>query len=163
LTISVGVPSFLTEFPQPLRCTVSAGRCARHFVRIGRGKATLASGPGYKQYPQHHVDLEHGPARVQVTFNGEIVADSSDVITVKESDHEPVCYLPREHVRMDRLIRSDHRTYCPFKGEASYFTLTNGRTAENAVWSYEQPYDEVAPIKGRVAFYPDKVDAINVS
>ena len=122
----------------------------------------MASGPGYKQHPEHHVDLEHGPARVQVIFNGEIIADSTDVITVKESDHDPVYYLPREHVKMDRLIRTDHRTYCPFKGEASYFTLSNGRTAKNAVWSYEQPYDEVAAIKGRVAFYPDKVDAINV-
>ena len=64
---------------------------------------------------------------------------------------------------MDRLIRTSHHTYCPFKGKASYFTLSNGRTADNAVWSYEQPYDEVAAIKERLAFYPDKVDAINVT
>jgi uncharacterized protein (DUF427 family) len=123
----------------------------------------LPSGPGYKRHPRHLVDLEHGPPRVQIIFDGEIIADSSDVITVKESGHAPVYYLSREHVRMDRLIRTDHRTYCPFKGEASYFTLSSGRTAENAVWSYEQPYDEVAAIKQRLAFYPDKVDAINVT
>jgi uncharacterized protein (DUF427 family) len=122
----------------------------------------MASGPGYRQYPEHRVDVERGPGRVQIVFDGETIADSEDVITVKESGHDPVYYLPRADVRMDLLIRTDHHTRCPFKGEASYFSISKGRTAENAVWSYEQPYDEVSAIKDRVAFYPDMVDAINV-
>jgi len=72
-----------------------------------------------------------------------------------------VYYLPRTDVKMERLARTQHRTYCPFKGEASYFSILGG--AENAVWSYEQPYDEMAAIKDYVAFYPEKVDAIEVS
>jgi uncharacterized protein (DUF427 family) len=72
-----------------------------------------------------------------------------------------VYYIPRQDVRMDRLVRSSHHTYCPFKGQASYYSLTNG--AENAVWTYEEPYDEMLAIKERMAFYPDKVDAITFS
>ncbi len=64
---------------------------------------------------------------------------------------------------MERLVPTTHRTHCPFKGDASYFTLSNGRTSENAAWSYEQPYDEVSVIKERLAFYPDRVDSITVS
>lgn len=119
------------------------------------------SGPGYKRSPAHRIELVHGPARVRVTFAGETIADSGDVITLRESGYAPVYYLPRSDVRMDRLQRTDHHTRCPFKGEASYFSLSgNGRTAENAVWTYEQPYDEVMPIKDRLAFYPERVDAI---
>ena len=74
--------------------------------------------------------------------------------------HITVFYLPRRDVKMERLVPTTHRTHCPFKGDASYFTLSNGRTSENAVWSYEQPYDEVSLIKDRLAFYPDRVDSI---
>jgi uncharacterized protein (DUF427 family) len=116
------------------------------------------SGPGYKQYPDHRVDLQRGPKRVQVILDGEKIADSRDVITAKETGHDPVYYLPRQNVQMTRLVRTDHHTYCPFKGEASYYSLSNGRTIENAVWSYENPYDEVQEIKDRLAFYPENVD-----
>lgn len=118
------------------------------------------SGPGFKQYPEHRVDLQRGPERVQVIFNGEPIADSRDVITVEETGHDPVYYFPRQDVQMQRLIRTDHHTRCPFKGEASYYSLSNDRTAENAVWSYERPYDEVLEIKDRLAFYPENVDFI---
>jgi uncharacterized protein (DUF427 family) len=98
-----------------------------------------------------------------VTFNGDVIADTTDAIRLREADYPPVYYVPRRDVRMDRLIRTEHHTYCPFKGDASYFTLSSGRTAENAVWSYEKPYDEVIAIKDHLAFYPDRVDSISAA
>jgi len=99
--------------------------------------------------------------RVQVTFNGEMIADSRDAIRLDEDGYAAVYYIPREDIKMDRLVPSDHRTYCPFKGTASYYSLKDG--AQNAVWSYEEPYDEMTIIKGRLAFYRNKVDAIETS
>ncbi len=121
------------------------------------------SGPGYKRHPEHRVEVERANERVKVTFNGDVIADTTDAIRLREADYPPVYYLPRRDVRMDRLIRTEHHTYCPFKGDASYFTLSSGRTAENAVWSYEKPYDEVIAIKDHLAFYPDRVDAISAA
>jgi uncharacterized protein (DUF427 family) len=115
--------------------------------------------PGYKTHPEHRITTKPAGMRVRVTFNGELIADSNDAIVLEESKYPPVYYLPRGDVKMDRLERSSHRTYCPFKGAASYFSLKNG--PENAVWSYEQPYDEMAVLKDRLAFYPDKVDSIS--
>jgi uncharacterized protein (DUF427 family) len=116
------------------------------------------SGPGYRKHPEHRIDVKPAGLRVRVTLNGEVIADSRDAVEMKEGDYPAVYYVPRKDVRMDRLIRSSHQTYCPFKGQASYFSLVDG--AENAVWSYEQPYDEMLVIKERLAFYPDKVDSI---
>ena len=116
------------------------------------------SGPGYKKYPDHRIETKPAGVRVQVTFNGEVIADSWDVIRLDEADYPAVYYIPRKDVKMDRLSRTNHLTYCPFKGTASYYSLKNG--AENAVWTYEAPYDEVSVIKERIAFYPDKVDSI---
>jgi uncharacterized protein (DUF427 family) len=118
------------------------------------------SGPGYKKHPEHRVETTRAGVRVQVTFDGEVIADSEDAIKLEENGYDAVYYLPRRDVKMERFSRTTHRTHCPFKGDASYFTLSSRRTAENAAWSYEQPYDEVSVIKERLAFYPDKVDAI---
>lgn len=114
------------------------------------------SGPGYKQRPDHRITTEPAGVRVKVTLKGELIADSRDAIRLKEGSYPPVYYIPREDAKMDRLVRSTHHTYCPFKGEASYYSLKDG--AENAVWSYEQPYDEMSVIKEHLAFYPDKVE-----
>jgi len=119
--------------------------------------------PGHKQYPQHRITTNPAGVRVQVKFNGEVIADTRDAIEFKEamggSTVAPVVYyIPRKDVKMDRLARTSHQTYCPFKGHASYFSLIGGR--ENAVWTYEQPYDEMTVIKDLLAFYPDKVDSI---
>jgi len=119
------------------------------------------SGPGYRKHPEHRIEIQPSAGRVRVTFNGEVVADTLDAVEMKEGDYPSVHYVPRKDVKMDRLVRSSHRTYCPFKGEASYFSLLGG--PENAVWSYEQPYDEMLGIKEHLAFYPDKVDSITVS
>lgn len=118
------------------------------------------SGPGYRAHPEHRVETTRASVRVLIRFDGEVVADSEDVVKLEETDCDAVYYLPRLDVKMGRLGRTTHRTYCPFKGDASYFTLSNGRTAENAAWSYEQPYDEVRLIKDRLAFYPGRVDSI---
>jgi uncharacterized protein (DUF427 family) len=94
--------------------------------------------------------------RVQVKFKGELIADTRNALAMKEGDYPVVYYVPRADVKMERLARTSHRTHCPFKGDASYYSIANG--PENAVWSYEQPYDEMTPIEGLLAFYPDKVE-----
>lgn len=119
------------------------------------------SAPGFKQRPDHRIVTKPAGTSVQVTFNGEVIADSRDAVEMKEGDYSVVYYIPRKDVKMDRLIRSSHQTYCPFKGTASYYSLKKG--AENAVWSYEEPYDEMSVIKGLLAFYPDKVDSVAIA
>jgi uncharacterized protein (DUF427 family) len=116
------------------------------------------SGPGYKKHPEHRIETKPASVRVQVTFNGEVIADTRDAIRLDEADYPAVYYVPRNDVKMERLSRTNHQTYCPFKGNASYYSFVNG--PENAVWTYEQPYEEVRVIKEHLAFYPDKVDAI---
>lgn len=100
--------------------------------------------------------------RVRVTFNGEIIAESRDALVLEEGKYQPVYYLPRKDVKMERLIRTSHTSHCPHKGDATYFSLCNGPAARNAVWSYEQPFESVKAIKDHLAFYPDKVDSISI-
>jgi uncharacterized protein (DUF427 family) len=114
--------------------------------------------PGFKKRPDHSIVTKPAGARVQVKAGGEVIADSGDALVMKEGTYASVYYFPRQDVTMDRLVRSSHTTYCPFKGTASYFSLRDG--PENAVWSYEAPYDEMSAIRERLAFYPDKVDSI---
>ena len=117
--------------------------------------------PGFKKYPQHRVEARPASAHVRVIYEGELIADTREAVELHESTGEGkktvapvVYYIPRKDVRMDRLVRSSHSTHCPFKGDASYFSVVGG--PENAVWSYESPYDEMLAIKERLAFYPDK-------
>ena len=120
--------------------------------------------PGYKKYPGHRVVARPAGKHVQVKYDGEVIADTQNAVALEESKSSSsvlapvVYYVPREDVKMDRLERTTHHTYCPFKGEASYYSLKGG--AENAVWSYEAPYDEMTAIKGLLAFYPDKVSIV---
>jgi len=118
--------------------------------------------PGFVKNPAHRVDLEPASGqRVRVEFAGLTIADSTEALVVKETNHDPVLYLPRKDVRMELMSRTQHHSYCPYKGDCSYWTLAgNGRTAENAVWSYERPYDEVIGLKDYLAFYRTRVDAI---
>ena len=116
------------------------------------------SGPGWKKYPSHRIRVQPAGARVQVKVKGEIIADTKDAVRLQEDGYPAVYYIPRKDVKMERLVRSSHQSSCPFKGEASYYSLKGG--AENAVWTYETPYDEMLAIKEMVAFYPDKVDSI---
>ncbi len=107
--------------------------------------------------------MKIGPAgvRVRITFNGEVIADSRDALRLEEGKYAPVYYVPRKDVKMERLIRTSHTSHCPHKGDATYYSICNGQTARNAVWSYEQPIEAVAAIREHLAFYPDKVDSID--
>ena len=109
----------------------------------------------------HAITIERNPNRVKVTFNGAVVADTRRALVLREGSLPPAQYIPREDVTMSSLRPTTHSTHCPFKGDASYFTISaGGRTEENAVWTYETPFPVVADIKNYVAFYPEKVDAI---
>jgi uncharacterized protein (DUF427 family) len=110
----------------------------------------------------HRITTKPAQVRVRVTFKGELIADTTDAIALEETmgagkkTVAPVVYyIPRKDVKMERLVRTSHSTHCPFKGDASYYSLKDG--PENAVWSYEQPVDEMSAIRGHLAFYPDKV------
>lgn len=107
--------------------------------------------------PDHPIAIQPNPARVLVTLDGRAVADSRRALTLREANYPPVYYIPRDDVDMTLFEASAHRTYCPYKGDASYLSVRGGgdRLA-NAVWSYEHPYEAVAYIAGYLAFYPDR-------
>ncbi len=97
--------------------------------------------------------------RVRVTFNGEVIAESRDALVLEEGKYQPVYYLPRKDVKMERLSRTTHRTHCPFKGEASYWSVDVGGTVyEDVAWSYEDPIPEADQIAGLLCFYPQRVE-----
>ena len=108
--------------------------------------------------PDHPITLIRNPNRVVVELGGKVLADTVGALTLQEASYPPVQYIPRQDVDMARLSRSDHATYCPYKGDCSYYSIPEGceRTV-NAVWTYKTPYDAVAPIKEYLAFYPDRV------
>lgn len=111
--------------------------------------------------PDHPITVTPGAARVVVKLGGRVIADSLHSLTLKEASYPPVHYIPREDVDMALLERTDHQSYCPYKGEASYFSIPSGGDhSKNAVWSYEDPHAAVDAIRGHVAFYPDRVDSI---
>ena len=113
--------------------------------------------------PDHPITISREGQRVRVQFAGRTVADTTRALTLKEASYPPVYYVPRADADMSLLTRTAHGTHCPHKGDASYFTISgDGRTADNAVWSYETPFPAVAEIKDHLAFYPNKVDAIEV-
>jgi uncharacterized protein (DUF427 family) len=113
----------------------------------------------FDAYPNHRVDLEANPAPVEVVVAGETVAASRRTLLVHETKLPAVVYFPREDVRSELLERTDHQSFCPFKGEASYWTVRVGdHCLENCVWSYEDPFDEVAGLKDYMAFYAERVE-----
>jgi uncharacterized protein (DUF427 family) len=109
--------------------------------------------------PDHPITIEPSRQRVRAAYDQHVIADTSDAVILREANYPPVYYLPIDDVEMSFLSKTAHHTTCPYKGEASYWSIyMDGRLAENAVWGYEDPYPSVAAIKGRIAFYPDKVD-----
>ncbi len=109
----------------------------------------------------HAIVIEKNPNRVKVIYNGKLIADTKMALVLREGKLPPVLYLPREDVDMNLLRRTDHSTHCPFKGEAAYYTIDGGgKSAENAVWTYESPIPGVAEIKDHLAFYTEKMDAV---
>ena len=111
--------------------------------------------------PAHPITIERNPKRVVVSIGGTVLADSRDALILREAGYAAVQYIPRKDVDMTLLERSAHATYCPYKGDCAYFSIpSGGERAINAVWTYEAPYDAVAVIRDHLAFYPDRVDAI---
>lgn len=108
----------------------------------------------------HPITIQPAKGRVQVRVNGELVADSAAALELREATLPAVHYIPMDHVVQDRLTRTDTSTHCPFKGDASYYSITTsaGDTVDDVIWTYEQPYPAVAAIAGHVAFYPNKAE-----
>ena len=113
--------------------------------------------------PDHPITLTPATRRWRAFFAGHVSADTNDAIVLKEADYPQVVYFPREDVSMEYMSRTDHRTHCPYKGDAAYYSLLmDGRFAENAVWTYEEPFPAMALIAGRLAFYPNHVEVYAV-
>ena len=113
--------------------------------------------------PEHSIDITPTKGRVMVTVNGIRIADTREALTLKEAAYPPVQYIPRKDVDMTRLQRTEHETYCPYKGDCAYYSIrADGECSVNAVWTYEAPYAAVSAIREYLAFYPDRVDAIEV-
>ncbi|MGT2475175.1 hypothetical protein BZM27_07430 [Paraburkholderia steynii] len=111
--------------------------------------------------PDHPITIERNPSRVVVTVAGRIIADTRDALTLREAHYPPVFYVPRKDVDFALLERTEHSTYCPYKGDAAYFSIpSGGERAVNAIWTYESPYPAVEPIREHLAFYSDRVDSI---
>ncbi len=109
----------------------------------------------------HPISIERNPNRVRVVVGGRLVAETNAALTLREAAYPAVQYVPRGDVDMSLLQRSEHHSYCPYKGDAAYYSIAlGGERAVNAVWTYEHPYDAVMEIKDHLAFYPDRIDAI---
>ena len=108
--------------------------------------------------PDHPITVTANPARVVVSLDGIVIADTTAALTLQEADYPPVQYIPLADVDQAQLARTEHETYCPYKGDAHYYSIpAGGEATENAVWFYDKPYDAVAGIAGHVAFYADRV------
>jgi uncharacterized protein (DUF427 family) len=111
----------------------------------------------------HPITITPNPARVIVRIGDQIIADTRNALTLQEGSYPPVHYIPREDADMALFARSDHASYCPYKGDAGYFDLQPlAARGADAVWTYETPYPAVAPIAGHLAFYPDRVTITEV-
>jgi uncharacterized protein (DUF427 family) len=111
--------------------------------------------------PDHPITLSPVDGTVRVTLAGKIVAESTRALRLEENGYPPVYYLPRNDADMSLLVRTEHYTYCPYKGDCNYFSIPiGGSKSENAVWTYEKPHEAVASIKEYLAFYPSRIDAI---
>jgi uncharacterized protein (DUF427 family) len=111
--------------------------------------------------PDHPITIAPNPARVVVSVAGRVIADTKAALTLREATYPAVLYIPRSDVDMALLERTDHATYCPYKGECAYYSIPlGGKRSVNAVWTYEDPFAAVAEIKDHLAFYPDRVEAI---
>ena len=123
--------------------------------------ATAASRSVKVPDANHPITIEHNSSRVVVTLAGHVVANTRDALTLREAGYPAVLYIPRKDVDMTLLKRADHTTYCPYKGHCAYFSIpAGGERSVHAVWTYEAPFAAVAPIRNHLAFYTDRVDAV---
>jgi uncharacterized protein (DUF427 family) len=122
--------------------------------------AKLRKFPG----PDHPITIEPGKHRVVVSVAGRTVADTHDALRLREANYPAVYYIPRKDADMSAFVRTEHSTYCPYKGDCAYYSIPfGGERSTNAVWSYEEPYPAVGEIRGHLAFYRDRVDSIEES
>jgi len=122
-------------------------------------QSRVAKVPG----PDHPISIRPTPGRVVVRAGGRVIAQTTRALTLREAAYPPVQYIPREDVEMSLLARSAHATYCPYKGDCAYYDIPGaGEKGRNAVWTYELPYHAVEDIRGLLAFYPERVDAIEL-
>ena len=124
--------------------------------------------PGWAKKPEHRVDIHLDSTHLRVTFGGTVIADSRATLRIEETGHGPVHYFPETDVKLGLLKKTQHSTYCPFKGDASYWTIEvvdggEAKRSENAVWGYVTPYDEATKLAGYYAFYASRVDAIEAA
>ena len=127
--------------------------------QVKGAERTAKRAPGFERSPNYRFDLRPSSSLHQVIFNEAVIAASSNVIIVREQNLCAVVYFPRADVDLAMLAPEKATSYCPFKGEANYWSLeANGKSCASAAWSYEDPFDEAAPLRGHVAFYMDKMD-----
>jgi uncharacterized protein (DUF427 family) len=111
--------------------------------------------------PDHPISIERNPNRVLISVAGRVIVDTREALTLREASYPAVQYIPRKDVDMTLLERTNHATYCPYKGDCAYFSIpSGGERSTNAAWTYEAPYAAVRRIKDHLAFYPNRVDAI---
>jgi uncharacterized protein (DUF427 family) len=111
--------------------------------------------------PDHPITITPNDSRVTITVAGQTIADTTSALSLREASYGPVTYIPRADINMALLERTDHATYCPYKGDCAYYSIpAGGARSVNAVWTYETPYPSVAAIKDYMAFYPNRVDEI---
>ncbi|HUC69250.1 MAG TPA: DUF427 domain-containing protein [Stellaceae bacterium] len=121
----------------------------------------MTSKPVKTPGPDHPITIERNRGRVVVSVGGRVIADTRAALTLREASYPPVQYIPRKDVDMSLLERTQHATYCPYKGDCAYYSIpTGGQRSMNAVWTYEAPFAAVDAIKDHLAFYPDRVDAV---
>jgi uncharacterized protein (DUF427 family) len=134
---------------------------ATHGSKHEEGKA-MTDKPIKQPGPDHPITIEPNPARIVVSIAGQVLADTQSALTLREADYPPVQYIPLDDVDRSLIEATDHASYCPFKGDASYYSIpAGGERSVNAIWTYRDPHAAVAEIKDHVAFYPDRVDAID--
>ena len=113
--------------------------------------------------PDHPITIEEKHAHVTVSVAGKVIAETREALSLKEASYPAVLYIPRKDVDLSLLARTSHETYCPYKGDCSYYSIpAGGERSVNAIWTYENPYSSVRQIKDYMAFYPDRVDSIDV-
>ena len=114
--------------------------------------------------PDHPLVFARDPVRVRARFEDHVIADTAEAVTLREADYDPVQYFPRKDVETGFMSKTDKQYTCPYKGPATFYSMMiNGDLQENVAWSYEEPYPAAEEIRGRIAFYPDRVQVYTVS
>jgi len=143
--------------PAPAGIAGGVGGFPERTARVLDEGTTMAK-PVMQPGPTHPITIAPHPAHVVVTAGGQVVADTRSALALQEANYPAVLYIPRDDADLTRLERTDHTTYCPYKGDAAYYSIPGADGGANAVWTYEAPYEAVSPIKDHLAFYAGRVE-----